>query len=62
MIRKPYRITLATLCALLALASLVAMLDGMLFDERVFRFALVTLMTAILSFAALLAPAADARD
>ncbi|MCM2493179.1 DUF2964 family protein [Burkholderia glumae] len=62
MIRKPYRLILTTLCALVALASLAAMLDGMLFDERVFRFALVTLMTAALSFAALLAPAADARD
>ena len=62
MLRKSFPISLATLCALLALASLVAMLDGMLFDERVVRFALVTLMTAILSFAALLAPAAAARD
>lgn len=52
--RKQYRIALATLSVFIALASLAGIVHGMLFDERVFRYSIVTLMLSILSFVVLL--------
>uniref|UniRef100_UPI003BEED892 DUF2964 family protein n=1 Tax=Burkholderia arboris TaxID=488730 RepID=UPI003BEED892 len=52
--RKQYRIVLATLSVFLALASLAGIVHGMLFDEQVFRYSIVTLILSILSFVVLL--------
>ncbi len=52
--RRQYRISLATLSVFIALASLAGIIHGMLFDERVFRYSIVTLILSILSFAVLL--------
>ncbi|AXF24007.1 hypothetical protein CUJ89_27045 [Burkholderia pyrrocinia] len=56
MIRKQYRIVLATLSVFIALASLFGIVHGMLSDERVFRYSIVTLISSILAFVALLNP------
>jgi hypothetical protein len=56
MIRKPYRIVLATLSVFIAIASLVGIVHGMLFDEEVFRYSIVTLISSILAFVVLLNP------
>ena len=52
--RRQYRIALATLSVFIALASLAGIVHGMLFDERVFRYSIVTLILSILSFVVLL--------
>ncbi|BBA44777.1 hypothetical protein BCCH1_72810 [Burkholderia contaminans] len=52
--RRQYRIALATLSVFIALASLAGIIHGMLFDERVFRYSIVTLILSILSFVVLL--------
>ena len=52
--RRQYRIALATLSVFIALASLAGIMHGMLFDERVFRYSIVTLILSILSFVVLL--------
>ncbi|EGD04181.1 hypothetical protein B1M_12735 [Burkholderia sp. TJI49] len=56
MIHKQYRIVLATLCVFIAIASLVGIVHGMLFDEEVFRYSIVTLISSILAFVVLLNP------
>ncbi|WP_436968277.1 DUF2964 family protein [Burkholderia multivorans] len=61
MIRNHYRIALATLSVFLAIASLVGIVHGMLFDERVFRYSIATLISSILSFVVLLNPAPGER-
>ncbi|ETP61718.1 DUF2964 family protein [Burkholderia dolosa] len=61
MIRKQYRIVLATLSVFLAIASLVGIVHGMLFDERVFRYSIATLISSILAFVVLLNPAPGDR-
>ncbi|QTD94720.1 DUF2964 family protein [Burkholderia anthina] len=61
MIRKQYRIVLATLSVFIALASLVGIVHGMLFDERVFRYAIFTLISSILAFVVLLNPGPGER-
>ncbi|MCA8276229.1 DUF2964 domain-containing protein [Burkholderia sp. AU30280] len=52
--RKQYRIALATLSVFIALASLAGIIHGLLFDERVFRYSILTLIMSILSFVVLL--------
>ncbi|MEK8054089.1 DUF2964 family protein, partial [Burkholderia contaminans] len=44
----------ATLSVFIALASLAGIIHGMLFDERVFRYSIVTLILSIISFVVLL--------
>ncbi|AOJ90856.1 DUF2964 family protein [Burkholderia sp. AW33-5] len=56
MIQKQYRIVLATLSVFIAIASLVGIVHGMLFDEEVFRYSIVTLISSILAFVVLLNP------
>ncbi|WP_414144267.1 DUF2964 family protein [Burkholderia territorii] len=61
MIRKQYRIVLATLSVFIAIASLVGIVHGMLFDEEVFRYSIVTLISSILAFVVLLNPGPGER-
>ncbi|KVA04633.1 hypothetical protein WI41_21345 [Burkholderia latens] len=52
--RKQFRYALATLSVFVALASLAGIVHGMLFDERVFRYSIGTLILSIVSFVVLL--------
>ncbi|WP_241239216.1 DUF2964 family protein [Burkholderia stagnalis] len=60
-IRKQFRIVLATLSVFIALGALGGVVHGMLFgDERIFAYAIVALIGSIVAFVALLNP--TARD
>ncbi len=62
MIRKQYRIVLATLCVFITLASLAGVVHALLFDDgQIFRYAIVALVSSILAFVALLNPTVNDR-
>ncbi|WP_230963427.1 DUF2964 family protein [Burkholderia stagnalis] len=61
MIRKQFRIVLATLSVFITLGALGAVVHGMLFgDQRIFAYAIAALIASIVAFVALLNP--TARD